>query len=163
MAHLSLSQPAPLVPTLPDAAQPRTLKYDLTTDPLRAGDQLVVLHKCLGFPKRARLPIAGYSELRDPDGTLVAVTAYVLPMTYTADVKAYTERDFHQYPCALQAEQWFPGARPVVLVQVCLTEYRDCLRLERAAPAVAQHMGAYSATAAGLGFAINGDTLRQAA
>ena len=132
----------PLVPSLPDASAPKTVKHDLSKpgQELRGGDQLHVKFPLLGFPKGMVLPVCGYRTLHEPDGTLYAVTAYVLPLAHTRHAVAFMERDAKRFPSALQRERFF-GTAPVCLVEIDLTENRDCLRLERAPEAVAERLG----------------------
>ncbi|MBO2009207.1 hypothetical protein [Hymenobacter negativus] len=124
----------PLTISLPDALA-KGVKHSIDT--LRGGDQLHVKAAMLGFPKGAVLPIAGTCCTVDLDGRVVNVVAYVLPVAATAQVVAFTERDYRRFPCALYREMWF-GTPPVCLVEVDLTDYADCLKLERQPEALAR-------------------------
>jgi hypothetical protein len=47
-----------------------------------------------------------------------------------AHAVAYTEREARRYATANQREQWF-GSVLMYLTEIDLTDYADCLRLER--------------------------------
>ncbi|MBF9140809.1 hypothetical protein [Hymenobacter properus] len=116
------------VPPLPDAVA-RHLSHDVTA--LRGGDQLHLRTAILGYAKGAVLPIYGYCCLRDEHGTPFCVTAYVRPNGAAGQpVVAYSERDAVRFRFEDQTECWF-GAVLMYLVPVDLTDYADCLRLER--------------------------------
>jgi len=135
----------PLLPSLPDAQRPRdkSANHNLSTHPLRGGDQLHVKQALLGFPRGMVLPICGYRTLRDPDGTVYGVTAYVLPLADTPHAVAFTERDYKRFPSATQSERWF-GTPPVCLVEIDLTDHEDDLRLERGPEVVAEQLNEYA-------------------
>ena len=120
-------KPAPLVPMLPDVRD-RRLAHPITT--LSGGDQLHCVHKLLGFPKGSVLPIYGYCALFDDDGNPYAVTAYVRPL-HLEQAVAFAEREAVRFRFDNQREQWF-GAVLMYLVPIDLTDYADCLRLEKA-------------------------------
>jgi hypothetical protein len=115
---------ASLVPTLPDVVNRR--RKHVITD-LQGGDQLHFTAAILGFPKGSVQGIYGYCTYTDEQGQVYAVTAYVRGGTHAV---AYTEREARRYPTANQHEQWF-GAVLMYLTEIDLTDYADCLRLER--------------------------------
>lgn len=120
----------PLPCSLPDALRPRAITHNLAESPLRGGDQLHLTAAVLGLPKGITLPIAGFCATVALDGTTVNVVAYVLPMSATAHSVGFSERDYRRFPCALYREKWF-GTPPVCFVEIDLTDYADCVKLER--------------------------------
>ncbi|MGI4875252.1 MAG: hypothetical protein ACRYFX_29195 [Janthinobacterium lividum] len=121
------TSPAPLVPCLRDILNKRRLHP--VTD-LQPGDQLHTTAPILGFPKGISRPIYGYCLHTDEQGQPYAVTAYVQPLSLGEPAVPYTEREARRYPTMGQREQWF-GSVLMYLVEVDLTDYADCLRLER--------------------------------
>lgn len=119
--------PATLVPTLTDLFNKR-VKH-LATD-LQPGDQLHLTAPILGLPKGSVQAIYGYCVHTDAQGQAYAVTAYVRPTSLGAAVVAFTERDARRYPTENQQERWF-GEYLMYLTEIDLTDYADCLRLER--------------------------------
>jgi hypothetical protein len=131
-----------LLPVLPDALRPKdkAAAHHLATHPLQAGDQLHVVHSLLGFPRGAVLPVYGACLISDGKGQPYQVRAYVRPEANATPV-AYQQREAVRFPAThpdQQREQWF-GAVLLYLVELDLTDYADCLRLERATPAAAGH------------------------
>jgi hypothetical protein len=124
---LSTTIAAPLVPTLADATNKR-LRHAATT--LQPGDQLHLTAPILGFPKGCVRAIYGYCVHSDAQGHAYAVTAYVRPFDLGACVVAFAERDARRYPTTNQQECWF-GEVLMYLTEIDLTDYADCLRLER--------------------------------
>jgi len=122
-----LTTPATLVPTLPDFINRR--RKHVVTD-LQPGDQLHLTAAILGFPKGMTRPIFGYCVHTDAQGQPYAVRAYVQPLERNHHAVAYTERDAGRYPTPGQQERWF-GAVLLYLTEIDLTDYADCLRLER--------------------------------
>jgi hypothetical protein len=116
--------PAPLVPTLADVLNKR-VRHAVTD--LQGGDQLHFTAPVLGFPKGGVAGIYGYCVYTDDQGQAYAVTAYVRGGMYAV---AYTDREARRYPTANQREQWF-GSVLMYLTEIDLTDYADCLRLER--------------------------------
>jgi len=116
--------PATLVPTLPDLFNRR--RKHIITD-LEPGDQLHLTAPVLGFAKGSRLPAYGYCRHIDAQGQTYAVTAYVRGGSQGV---AYHDREAHRYPTPGQREQWF-GSVLLHLTEIDLTDYADCLRLER--------------------------------
>ncbi len=119
--------PAPLVPTLADVVNKR-LRHPATD--LQAGDQLHFTAPVLGFPRGTSRAIYGYCVYTDDQGQAYAVRAYVRPTNLGDFVVAFTERDARRYPTANQQERWF-GEYLMYLTEIDLTDYADCLRLER--------------------------------
>ncbi|TVT43091.1 hypothetical protein FNT36_03090 [Hymenobacter setariae] len=115
---------AALVPTLTDVFNKR-VKHNATT--LQGGDQLHFTAPVLGFPKGGVQAIYGYCVYTDEQGQAYAVTAYVRGGQHAV---AYTDREARRYPTANQREQWF-GSVLMYLTEIDLTDYADCLRLER--------------------------------
>jgi hypothetical protein len=130
MSTLRFAFSPPPLPLLPDALRPKDKKAARSIAELQAGDQLHLTAAVLGLPKGSVLPIAGLCRTVTPDGHTVNVVAYVLPRATTAQTALFTERDYYRFPCALYQEVWF-GTPPVVLVEIDLTDYADCIRLER--------------------------------
>lgn len=129
--HSPAAKPLPfLLPTLPDALRPKDKKAAHPINTLRGGDQLHTTAAILGLNKGMALPVAGCCTTVSLDGQVVNVVAYVLPLSTKAQAVAFTERDYRRFPCALYRETWF-GTPPVSLVEIDLTDYADCLRLER--------------------------------
>jgi hypothetical protein len=122
--QLSATTPAPLVPTLADVFNKRV--RHAATD-LQGGDQLHFTAPVLGFPKGGVQAIYGYCVYTDEQGQPYAVTAYVRGGAHAV---AYTEREARRYATANQREQWF-GSVLMYLTEIDLTDYADCLRLER--------------------------------
>lgn len=118
---------ATLVPTLTDAVNKR-VKHSATT--LQPGDQLHLTAPILGFPKGISRAIHGYCLHLDEQGRAYAVTAYVQPLDMGKHTIPYTEREARRYPTPNQREQWF-GSVLMYLTEIDLTDYADCLRLER--------------------------------
>jgi hypothetical protein len=118
---------ATLVPTLSDAVNKR-IKHNATT--LQPGDQLHLTAPILGFTKGMTRPIYGYCLHLDEQGHAYAVTAYVQPLDMGQHTIAYTDREARRYPTANQQERWF-GSVLMYLTEIDLTDYADCLRLER--------------------------------
>lgn len=118
------SKPCPLVPTLPDVANKR-MRHPITD--LRGGDQLHLTAKVLGFAKGSVLGIYGYCILRDADGTPYQVRAYVRGGTHCV---AYSAREAVRFRFEDQKERWF-GSVLLYLTEIDLTDYADCLKLER--------------------------------
>ena len=116
----------PLVPSLLDAADKR-IKHPVTD--LRGGDQLHFTSKALGYPKNSIQAIYGYCVVTDDDGVVFQVLAYLRPLS-AAGAVAYTERTAVRWRFNDQREAWF-GHYLTHLVEVDLTDYHDCLRLER--------------------------------
>ena len=119
--------PATLVPTLTDAVNKR-IKHAATD--LQPGDQLHLTAPILGFPKGMTRAIYGYCLHTDEQGRAYGVTAYVQPLIMGQHAIAYTEREARRYPSPNQREQWF-GSVLMYLTEIDLTDYADCLRLER--------------------------------
>lgn len=119
--------PATLVPTLTDLFNKR-VKH-LATD-LQPGDNLHLTAAVLGFPKGRKIPVHGYCVQYDAQGQPYAVTAYVRPDVLNKHTVSYTEREASRYATANQREQWF-GSVLMYLTEIDLTDYADCLRLER--------------------------------
>jgi hypothetical protein len=115
---------ASLVPTLADIVNKR-VRHNATD--LQGGDQLHFTAPVLGFPKGGVAGIYGYCVYTDDQGQPYAVTAYVRGGAHAV---AYTEREARRYPTANQREQWF-GSVLMYLTEIDLTDYADCLRLER--------------------------------
>lgn len=123
------SIPAPLVPTLPDLFNKR--RRHLATS-LQGGDQLHATSSLLGFKRGAVLPIYGYCVLADEHGQPYSVRAYVRPVSMDHAV-AFDSREAVRYPAntlGTQQEYWF-GSYLMYLTEIDLTDYADCLRLER--------------------------------
>lgn len=116
--------PAPLVPTLADVFNKR-VRHTVTD--LRGGDQLHLTAPVAGFPKGSVHGIYGYCTYTDEQGQVYAVTAYVRGGSQAV---AYTDRAARRYATANQHEQWF-GSVLMYLTEIDLTDYADCLRLER--------------------------------
>jgi aminoglycoside phosphotransferase (APT) family kinase protein len=113
-----------LVPTLADVVNKR-VRHAATN--LQVGDQLHFTAPVLGFPKGGVAGIYGYCVYTDEQGQVYAVTAYVRGGIHAVP---YTEREARRYPAANQREQWF-GSVLMYLTEIDLTDYADCLRLER--------------------------------
>jgi hypothetical protein len=116
-----------LLPTLADALNKRVRH---TATDLLPGDQLHLTAPLLGFTRGRSLGIYGFCLHTDEQGQPYAVRAYVRPDALTDFVVAFSERDARKYPAANQREVWF-GERLMYLVEIDLTDYADCLRLER--------------------------------
>jgi hypothetical protein len=125
------------LPTLPDALRPRDKQAAHSIADIQPGDQLHLTAAVCGLPKGLALPVAGFCATVSLDGQVVNVVAYVLPLSVTAQAVAFTERDYRRFPCALYRETWF-GTPPTQLVEIDLTDYADCLRLERQPEPLAQ-------------------------
>ena len=119
---------APLVPTLADLFNKR-VRHAITT--LQAGDAIHLTAPVLGFAKGRKLFLCGYCTEYDTQGQPYAVTAYVRPDSLDAHAVSYSQRQAGRYPTHNQQEQWF-GTVLMYLVEIDLTDYADCLRLERA-------------------------------
>ena len=115
---------AALVPTLADVVNKR-VRHNAAD--LQGGDQLHFTAPVLGFKRGSVQPIFGYCVYTDEQGQVYAVTAYVRGGEHAVP---YTEREARRYPAANQREQWF-GSVLMYLTEVDLTDYADCLRLER--------------------------------
>jgi len=118
-----------LVPTLPDLFNKRR-RHNATE--LQGGDQLHATSSLLGFKRGAVLPIYGYCVLTDERGQVYSVRAYVRPVSMDHAV-AFDSREAVRYPSnglGTQQEYWF-GAYLMYLTEIDLTDYADCLRLER--------------------------------
>jgi hypothetical protein len=126
MSTLSTTTAA-LVPTLPDILN-RRRKHEVTD--LRPGDQLHLTAAILGFPKGTILPLYGYCVHTEDNGQPYAVRAYVRPTSLSSFTVPFSDRDARRYPAPTQREQWF-GATLLYLTEIDLTDYADCLRLER--------------------------------
>lgn len=124
---MAITTTATLVPTLADAVNKR-IKHNATA--LQPGDQLHLTAPILGFPKGISRAIHGYCLHRDEQGRAYAVTAYVQPLDMGQHTIAYTDREARRYPTPNQREQWF-GSVLMYLTEIDLTDYADCLRLER--------------------------------
>lgn len=122
-----VSTPAALVPTLADLFNKR-VRHAITD--LRAGDSLHTTAPMLGFPRGRKVDVYGYCTQYDTDGRPYAVTAYVRPFALGQHTVAYGQREASRYPAHHQTEQWF-GSVLMYLTEIDLTEYADCLRLER--------------------------------
>jgi hypothetical protein len=118
---------APLVPSLTDLFNKRV--RHLATD-LQPGDSLHLMAPILGFKKGRKVSIYGYCVEYDTQGQPFSVTAYVRPDGLGDHTLAYSERQAGRYPTAGQREQWF-GSVLMYLTEIDLTDYADCLRLER--------------------------------
>lgn len=118
---------APLVPTLADLFNKR-VRHAITD--LQPGDSLHATAPLLGFPRGRKIDVYGYCTQYDAQGQAYAVTAYVRPFEIGQHTVAYTEREAGRYPTGNQREQWF-GSVLMYLTEIDLTEYADCLRLER--------------------------------
>jgi hypothetical protein len=118
---------APLVPTLADLFNKR-VRHAITD--LLPGDALHFTAPVLGFPKGRKVFIHGYCTQYDTQGHAYAVTAYVRPLAIGEHTLAYAEREACRYPTDNQQEQWF-GSVLMYLTEIDLTDYADCLRLER--------------------------------
>jgi hypothetical protein len=118
---------ASLVPTLIDLFNKRV--RHLATD-LQPGDALHLMAPLLGFKKGRKVSIYGYCVEYDTQGQAFSVTAYVRPDGLGDHTLAYAERQAGRYPTANQKEQWF-GSVLMYLTEIDLTDYADCLRLER--------------------------------
>jgi hypothetical protein len=118
---------APLVPTLADLFNKR-VRHAITD--LKAGDSLHLTAPVHCFPRGRKLAIYGYCTQFDTQGQAYAVTAYVRPDDLDHYTVAYAEREAGRYPIDSQREQWF-GSVLMYLVEIDLTDYADCLRLER--------------------------------
>lgn len=116
-----------LLPTLPDLFNKR-VRHPLTT--LQPGDSLHLTAAVCGFPKGRKVSIYGFCVQFDTQGDAIGVTAYVRPDSLSEHAVAYSERDAQRYPTANQREQWF-GSVLMYLTEIDLTDYADCLRLER--------------------------------
>lgn len=116
--------PAALVPSLPDVINRR--KKHLVTD-LQPGDQLHFTAPILGFARGTVHALYGYCVHTDSQGQPYAVTAYI---NGGPQAVAYTHREARRYPTVGQREQWF-GSVLMYLTEIDLTDYADCLRLER--------------------------------
>jgi hypothetical protein len=118
---------ATLVPTLADLFNKR-VKHAATD--LRPGDSFHLTAPMLGFPKGRKVSIYGYCVQYDTQGHAYAVTAYVRPDELNDHAVAYSEREAARYPTDSQREQWF-GSVLMYLTEIDLTDYADCLKLER--------------------------------
>ena len=119
--------PATLVPTLADVFNKR-IKHTATD--LQPGDQLHLTAPILGFPKGMTRAIYGYCLHTDEQGRAYGVTAYVRPLSISEHTVEYAQREAQRFPTANQREQWF-GSVLMYLTEIDLTDYADCLRLER--------------------------------
>lgn len=115
---------APLVPALTDLFNKRV--RHLATD-LQPGDQLHFTAPILGFARGTVHALYGYCVHFDAQGQPYAVTGYI---NGGPQAVPYTEREARRYPTAGQHEQWF-GSVLMYLTEIDLTDYADCLRLER--------------------------------
>jgi hypothetical protein len=115
------------VPTLADAVNKRIRHNPADLQP---GDQLHLTAPILGFARGRSLGIYGYVLHTDEQGQVYLVRAYVRPDGYSDFVVPFSERDARKFPAANQREVWF-GERLMYLTEICLTDYADCLRLER--------------------------------
>ena len=127
MRSLATTSPASLVPTLADAVNKRVRH---TATDLQPGDQLHLTAPILGFPRGITRAIYGYCVQADEQGCAYRVTAYVQALALGGHTVAFSERDARRYPATNQQERWF-GERLMYLIEIDLTEYADCLRLER--------------------------------
>jgi hypothetical protein len=118
---------APLVPTLADLFNKR-VRHAITA--LQAGDSLHLTAPVHGFARGRKLGIYGYCVQYDTQGQPYAVVAYVRPDELSRYAVAYAEREAGRYPTDSQREQWFSSVL-MYLVEIDLTDYADCLRLER--------------------------------
>jgi hypothetical protein len=116
--------PAPLVPMLTDVVNKR--HKHLATD-LQPGDQLHFTAPILGFARGTVHALYGYCVHFDTHGSAYAVTGYINGGPHAVP---YTEREARRYPTANQHEQWF-GSVLMYMTEIDLTDYADCLRLER--------------------------------
>lgn len=117
----------PLVPSLRDATDKRK-EHAVTT--LQGGDQLHLTAKLLGFPKGSVLPVYGYCALYDEQGQPYSVRAYVRPLSTDKPAVCFGEREAVRFRFDTQREQWF-GSVLMYLTEIDLTDFADCLRLER--------------------------------
>ena len=126
-----MQSPAPtaatLVPTLTDLFNKR-LKHPATD--LQPGDSLHLTAPILGFPKGRKVAIYGYCVQFDTQGFAYSAVAYVRPDGLSEHAVAYSEREAGRYPTDAQRELWF-GSVLMYLTEIDLTDYADCLRLER--------------------------------
>jgi hypothetical protein len=123
----SAPTPATLVPTLTDLFNKR-VKHPATA--LQPGDSLHLTAPILGFPKGRKVAIYGYCVQFDTQGFAYSAVAYVRPDGLNDHAVAYSEREAGRYPTDAQREQWF-GSVLMYLTEIDLTDYADCLRLER--------------------------------
>ena len=126
MSSLSTATAA-LVPTLPDIVN-RRRKHSVTD--LQPGDQLHTTAPILGFARGRVLPIYGYCVHTDDNGQDYAVRAYVRADEARGHAVGFSQRDARLRPTTGQREVWF-GSVLMYMVEVDLTDYADCLRLER--------------------------------
>jgi hypothetical protein len=123
---------ASLVPTLADLFNKR-VRHAITD--LQPGDSLHATAPLLGFPRGRKIDVYGYCTQYDAQGQAYAVVAYVRPFQMGQHTVTYSEREAGRYPATNQQEQWF-GSVLMYLTEIDLTEYADCLRLER----LSQHL-----------------------
>lgn len=116
-----------LLPTLPDVLNRR--RQHAVTD-LQPGDQLHLTAPILGFARGRVLGIHGYCVHTDECGRPYAVRAYVRADEARGQAVAFSQRDARRHPTTGQRERWF-GAVLMYMVEIDLTDYADCLRLER--------------------------------
>jgi hypothetical protein len=116
-----------LVPTLPDVLYRR---HQHTVTDLQPGDQLHLTAAILGFARGRVLGIYGYCVHSDEQGHPYAVRAYVRADEARGHAVAFSQRDARRHPTTGQRERWF-GAVLMYMVEIDLTDYADCLRLER--------------------------------
>lgn len=119
---------APLVPRLSCARRPRE-RYDLTVG-FHATDRLHVLRACQGFDAGTILPVLGYCLYLDGRGDTYAVHAYVPGYGTTA-----AGREAERFPAVHQQEVLFTPLPPFI-TEIDVTEWADCLALERLHEAV---------------------------
>lgn len=133
-----MSTPAakPLIPTLPDAFNKR-IQHAITA--LDGGDQLHLTSKLLGFPKGAVLPIYGYCALFDDNGQPYSVRAYVRGTGAAGQpMVTYSQREAVRFRFDTQQERWFGNELLMYLVEIDLTDFADCLKLEHQPAHVAE-------------------------
>jgi hypothetical protein len=123
----SATTPATLVPALTDLFNKR-VKHPATA--LQPGDSLHLTAPLLGFPKGRKVAVYGYCVQIDTQGFAYSAVAYVRPDSLNDHAVAYSEREAARYPAVDQREQWF-GSVLMYLTEIDLTEYADCLKLER--------------------------------
>jgi hypothetical protein len=123
----TMTTPASLIPTLPDVLTRR--RQHAVTD-LQPGDQLHLTAAILGFARGRVLPIYGYCVHTDEQGQPFLVRAYVRADEARGHAVPFHQRDARLHPTTGQRERWF-GAVLMYMVEIDLTDYADCLRLER--------------------------------
>ena len=123
--------PAPLVPTLPDFADPEGRKRHQVTEP-QPRDLLHFLADVYGpdgetllFRKGSIVGLFGYCRHDDLNGMAYTVRVY-LPGHGTT----WAARDAYRYPTALQQEVCF-GPVPELFTELDLTDHAEALALER--------------------------------